>query len=126
MRASLPGLGAVFAAALAASAAHAQGCYVPYIPKAPDMCGPGSYGPNLNGLLYGPNYCVFPPFPPYQGELPAPPPGSCIPQLPGMPPAACMQPQVTFPTHPFARGPRDYFMYYAPDYYGTYSPRGFF
>jgi hypothetical protein len=118
MRATLPWLGAVLAAALAAPAASAQ-CYVPYIPKAPDMCGPGMYGPNWAGLLYGPNYCVYPPFPPYQGELLGPcgggPGGPGGPCGPGGP--------VTFPSHPFARGPRDYFMYYTPDYYTARSPQ---
>jgi hypothetical protein len=108
MRATLPWLGVVLGVALAAPCARAQ-CYVPYIPKAPDMCGPGNYGPNWAGLLYGPNYCVFPPFPPYQGELAGPhgPGGG-----PGGPPG-----QITFPQHPFARGPRDFFMIYAPGGY---------
>jgi hypothetical protein len=113
MRATLPWLGVLLGAALAAPAAQAQ-CYVPYIPKAPDACGPGNYGTNWNGLYYGPNYCVYPPFPPYNGMLPGPCPGSpaaaaaagvgsgCLPGMNG---------PVTFPTHPFARSPRDFFMY---------------
>jgi hypothetical protein len=117
MRATLPWLGVLLGVAFLAPSAHAQ-CYVPYIPKAPDACGPGHYGPNWNGLYYGPNYCLFPPFPPYQGELlgpagcpagnpgaPAGPGGACLPGIPGF------GGPVTFPTHPFARGPRDYFMY---------------
>jgi hypothetical protein len=103
MRAKLLWLGMVLGAASFAPAAHAQ-CYVPYIPKAPDMCGPGNYGTNWAGLYYGPNYCVYPPFPPYQGELLGP----CGPRGPG---GAAQQ--MTFPTHPFARGPRDYFMVYS-------------
>jgi hypothetical protein len=102
MRAALPWLGVVLGVALAAPSARAQ-CYVPYIPKAPDMCGPGNFGPNWAGLYYGPNYCVFPPFPPYQGELLGP----CG---PGGGQGGAQQ--VTFPTHPFARGPRDFFMVY--------------
>jgi hypothetical protein len=104
MRATAIRLGVLLGVALAAPAANAQ-CFVPYIPKAPDMCGPGSYGPNWAGLFYGPNYCVFPPFPPYQGELLGPCAGS---------PAAARAGGcgVTFPQHPFARGPRDFFMYY--------------
>jgi hypothetical protein len=68
------------------------------------MCGPGHFGPNWAGLLYGPNYCVFPPFPPYQGELPGP----CGPGGPGGPGGG-----ITFPHHPFARSPRDFFMTYS-------------
>lgn len=112
MRIVFPCLGVGLAMALAAPAAQAQyfaqaQCFVPYIPKAPDACRPGSYGPNCNGLYYGPNYCVYPPFPPFQGMLPPPPCGSGLPGLPGMT-------GPTFPTHPFARGPRDYFMVYDP------------
>lgn len=120
MRATLPWLGVLLVVALAAPAASAQ-CYVPYIPKAPDACGPGNFGPNWNGLYYGPNYCVYPPFPPYNGMLPGPSgaagaagaaggafgaPGVGYGTLPGV------NGPVTFPTHPFARGPRDYFMVY--------------
>jgi hypothetical protein len=109
MRATLPWLGVVLGMALAAQAGQAQ-CFVPYIPRAPDMCGPGHYGPNWAGLLYGPNYCVFPPFPPYQGELLGPgAPGAGIPGVPCAP--GLFGGPVTFPMHPFARGPRDYFMY---------------
>ena len=107
MRATLIRLGVLLGVALAAPAAHAQ-CYVPYIPKAPDMCGPGSYGPNWAGLMYGPNYCVFPPFPPYQGMLPGP----CG---PGGGPGGGGPGGVTFPHHPFARGPRDFFMSYSSE-----------
>ena len=111
MRASLTFAGVLLVAAFAAPAAHAQ-CYVPYIPKAPDACGPGNFGTNYNGLYYGPNYCVFPPFPPYNGMLPGPcapaagAPGVGYGSLPGV------NGPVTFPTHPYARGPRDYFMVY--------------
>ena len=113
MRATLPWLGVLLGVALAAPAAKAQ-CFVPYIPKAPDACGPGNYGTNWAGLYYGPNYCLFPPFPPYNGELPCPAgragaaggPGGCIPGMPGMPGMP-----LTFPNHAYARSPRDFFMY---------------
>jgi hypothetical protein len=110
MRVTLPWLGVFLGLALAAPAAKAQ-CFVPYIPKAPDMCGPGNYGTNWAGLYYGPNYCVYPPFPPYQGELPGPcargaGPAAGLPGIPGQ-----MGGPLTFPSHPYARGPRDYFMY---------------
>lgn len=58
---------------------------------APDMCGPGFYSTNCCGVPYGPNYCVTPPFPPFNGARP------------------CVN-HAKFPTHPFARSPRDYFM----------------
>jgi hypothetical protein len=105
MRAKLPWLAVVLGVALAAPAARAQ-CFIPNIPKAPDACGPGNYAPNWYGLYYGPNYCVYPPFAPYNGAL-AP---FCSPG--GAPGYGGGAPQITFPTHPFARGPRDYFMMY--------------
>lgn len=131
MRSPLPWLGAALASALLGSVAHAQtstptpapatGAYanpapaaahpaagspsyagaaypyaMPYRPYparvAPDMCGPGWWGVNQCGAPFGPNHCVYPPFPPYNGERPPI----------GKSPA--------FMTHPFARGPRDYFM----------------
>jgi hypothetical protein len=112
MRATSPWLGVLLVVFLAAPAAKAQ-CFVPYIPKAPDACGPGNYGTNWAGLYYGPNYCLFPPFPPYNGELP----GYC--GKPGATGAAGlpagwrpgMPLPVTFPNHAFARSPRDFFMY---------------
>lgn len=62
---------------------------------APDMCGPGWWGVNQCGAPYGPNHCVYPPFPPYNGERPSMGGGGGSP---------------AFMTHPFARGPRDFFM----------------
>ncbi len=112
MRATIPLLGAVFSFALLAPAAHAQSpggncaapqayapamppySCAPFVPQAPDACGPGFYATNCCGCLYGPNYCLRPPFPPFNGMLP--PPNNNGP---------------AFPTHPFARGPRDFFMY---------------
>jgi hypothetical protein len=65
----------------------------PYPPRvAPDACGPGWWGVNCCGAPFGPNHCVYPPFPPYNGERPS---------MGGAP---------AFLPHPFARGPRDYFM----------------
>lgn len=71
-------------------------------PMAPDMCGPGFYCVNPNGVMYGPNYCVQPPFPPFNGLIPQPGCGNTgrPSQFPGM----------SFPTHPFSRSPRDFFM----------------
>jgi hypothetical protein len=108
-------MGVVLAAALMAPLACAQ-CYYPPIPQAPDMCGPGSYCRGRCGMVYGPNYCVRPPYPPFQGMIPGPPPprpggvqgpyGGNAMGPPGSP---------LFPTHPYARGPRDFFMYYDKD-----------
>lgn len=118
MKALFLGLGIVLGSALTAGSANAQ-CFVPYIPKVPDACGAGNYAPNLNGLYYGPNYCVFPPFPPFNGMLPVPQAGNPMPYLAGMPRPrpGCLPPylspfggQPTFPTHPYARGPRDFYM----------------
>ncbi len=76
--------------------------FVYYIPKAPDMMGPGFYYTNCYGTTYGPNYYVVPPFAPISGPLPIPGAGFCAnsKSFPGM----------SFPSHPFARSPRDYFM----------------
>jgi hypothetical protein len=70
---------------------------------APDACGPGFYAPGPTGMIYGPNYYLQPPWPPYtfplgQGGGMGGPGGM------GGGPAA-------FPTHPFARSPRDFFMW---------------
>ena len=70
--------------------------FVYYIPTAPDMMGPGFYYTNCYGVTYGPNYCVTPPFAPCNGPLPA----FQKPKAPGM----------SFPTHPYVRSARDYFM----------------
>jgi hypothetical protein len=71
------------------------------LPYAPDACGPGSYGTNPYGTAYGPNYYVQPGFPPVGG---VPPPPLNL--------GNCMQPAIAvFPSHPYARGPRDYFMW---------------
>jgi hypothetical protein len=67
-------------------------------PHAPSACGPGWYGPNCNGGMYGPNHSVYPSFPPYQGVIP-------IPSCPG-----AGQGPGGFPTHPYARSPRDFYM----------------
>jgi hypothetical protein len=92
--AGLLALVAVYAAVSPAAAlppAYPDGCYV-WKPQAPDLCGYGSYCSHPCGMVYGPNYCVYPSFPPFQGMLPPP-------QAPSA------------PTHPYARSPRDYFMY---------------
>ncbi len=113
----LGGLLLAAAASPALAGPPAPGC----IPQAPDMCGPGFYLTDACGCVYGPYYCVRPCFPPFNGMLPGPaarpgqaPPGA-VPQLPpafAFPPAAARGPAVpVFPSHPYARGPRDFFMY---------------
>lgn len=74
-------------------------CCMPH-PVGPDACGPGCYYYNCYGGVYGPNYCLVPACPPFNGMLPAPKPPQQGPQIGGQ-----------FPSHPYARSPRDYFMY---------------
>jgi hypothetical protein len=90
-------LGALLLGTLGAASASAQPCYAP-IPQAPDACGPGHYCYNWCGMAYGPSWCVYPPFAPFQGAIPGP--------------KNCALNSPTFPTHPYARSPRDYFMIY--------------
>ena len=108
--------GASAALGLTATLVYA-GQYPPYSPfapgglQAPDACGRGFYAPNASGLWFGPNYWLQPGFCPFGG--PVGPPG-------GFPGAGMFgggagfgqgPPSIPiFPTHPFARGPRDYFM----------------
>jgi hypothetical protein len=102
MRATIPWLVAVLGVAACTCLAQAQYPYppypyrLPYRPQAPNTLGPGFYAANQCGALYGPNYCVRPPFPPFNGARP---------NLQRSP-----QAQPSFPTHPFARSPRDFFM----------------
>jgi hypothetical protein len=108
---------AVAGLALSASQASAQ-CYYIAPPRAPDMRNPGFYYSNPYGVIYGPNYYVQPPFPPYQGAIPAGPSNrnqaASLAQYADNP--AAFQ-QATggggfggFPRHLYARSPRDYFM----------------
>src|SRR5438105_1270549 len=110
MKAILSSLGAVLVYGWLTGAAQAGnpppyyhnpylGYHFPSYPcprPAPDMCGPGYYAVNACGMVYGPNYCVYPPFPPV-GTVPP----NLGQQNGGSRP---------FVPHPFARGPRDYFM----------------
>jgi hypothetical protein len=64
----------------------------------PSACGPGGfYNTGRCGGVYGPNYNLYPPFPPFQGVQPS---SSCGQQQQGM----------QFNSHPYARSPRDFFM----------------
>ena len=95
MKATTPWLGTLLLAFLFVPHAQAQWCPLP-IPPAPDACGPGFYCANECGQVYGPNYCVYPPFPPFQGMLPVPQSAQAAPTL--------------FGHHAFIRGPRDFYM----------------
>jgi hypothetical protein len=105
MKATLACLGSLVAVALSASTTFAQYGY----PAPPCYAGqssypvaPYSYGPYFycnNGYpWYGPSNNGNPPFPPYSGILPCPP-------------QCCQQQQQQPIYHPWARGPRDYFMW---------------
>jgi hypothetical protein len=115
--------------------------YVPYppqpIPWAPDACGPGYYTWCPDGSYLGPNYCLYPPFPPWNGMVPAmrkqPSPVAfanawaaapaaqrpelqkalvpIAPQTTPPPKPNGPPPMMAFPTHPYARSPRDFFMW---------------
>jgi hypothetical protein len=98
MRSLLAGLlgiiafAALTSTALAVPPGYPEGCYV-WKPQAPDMytcngccCAPPSYG-----MVCAPGCCVYPCFPPFQGVLPI------------------LDNRV--PNHPYARSPRDFFMY---------------
>ena len=103
MKATLPWLAALVLTAAGSALAQAQLFYPPPMPpQAPDACGPGYYCTNYCGAVYGPNYCLQPPFPPFNGFRPPLNNNNC-----GNPPAE-------FPMHPFARSPRDYFMWNDP------------
>jgi hypothetical protein len=103
MKATIAALGAVLALAVLTPLAPAQMCYAP-IPQAPDARGPGFYYMNACCQWYGPNYCVRPPYPPFNGMLlPLCPRGNG-----GNGNGNGMLPQ--FPGQPWVRSPRDFFM----------------
>src|SRR5262245_50911525 len=118
MRTTLPWLGALVAATLLAPAARAQCCYYPP-PQAPDACGPGLSYTDNRGCTYCGIHCVYPPFPPFNGMVCGPnnQGGAGGPGGPGGPGGMGGSP--AFPSHPFARGPRDYFMVGEPDYFSA-------
>ena len=100
MNASIRCAGALLGIALAASIASAQTYCSPvfHVPlrPAPDACGPGYYAANANGMVYGPNYWVRPPWEPFNGPMFNVGQGNISP---------------TFPSHPYVRSPRDFFMW---------------
>jgi hypothetical protein len=68
----------------------------------PDFCSQGLYWIGPNGMPCGPNN-VVPPYLPFNGLLPNP--------HQGPPPGAAAGGPVGFVSFPYARSPRDYFMY---------------
>jgi hypothetical protein len=101
MKATWSCLGALlWTGVLAYSAQASYPYYPPGRPQfiAPGTCGPGYYSVNAEGGVYGPNYWLQPGIQPWNGFHPS---FGCAPQPPR---------PVTFPTHPFARSPRDFFM----------------
>jgi hypothetical protein len=94
MKLLLSGLSAL----LLCTAAQAQ-YPMPCMPRmAPDACGQGYYVVNCYGQTYGPNYWLRPAGMPFNGMLPPTPWANQAPPSPA------------FPTHPYARSPRDYWM----------------
>ena len=97
MKATLRTLAALLLTVAAGSMAKADPYpyyYYPSRPQAPDACGCGYYCTNYCGAVYGPNYCVRPPWEPFNGLRP------CLDGNGGG----------NFAVHPFAHGPRDFFM----------------
>jgi hypothetical protein len=95
MKATVLWLGALLLAAASASGARANPWFCGS-PQAPDACGPGYYCTNYCGAVYGPNYCLRPPWEPFNGLLPSVQVGGG--QVCG------------FPTHPNPRSPRGFFI----------------
>jgi hypothetical protein len=110
MKAMFVTFGAALAAALAASTANAQN-FGRCVPQAPDCCGPANYAPNWFGQYYGPNYNLYPGNGPYNGPVDSPrftvQPNGRFGVGAGGPGVA---PPLSFPTNPYMRGPRDFFM----------------
>jgi hypothetical protein len=100
-------------------------------PVAPDACGPGWYTQHPCGMVYGPHHYVMPPGMPFCGMLPGekgrylmaaqqgipywmvPPPGAPGYTPPGLPQPGHPNKDLVgvYPTHPYVRGPRDFFMW---------------
>jgi hypothetical protein len=98
MKATLLCVGALAVVLMSATLAPADEYYPPYPRIAPDMCGPCFYCTNAYGMAYGPSYSVTPSFAPWNGFRP----DLCN---------QCGQGNPGFPVHPWARSPRDYFMW---------------
>jgi hypothetical protein len=112
--------GGLFGLLLVTTVASAQYFVTPVtrqpFPQAPDACGPGWYNRGPCGMIYGPNHYLVPPvccYMPYKPPHPSTLPG--MPPIPGVPKMQYPQPgppqKQVYPTHPFVRGPRDFFMW---------------
>src|SRR5262249_49514690 len=98
-----PFLGTLLGIGLFASAGHSQypvtfitPVFRQPIPSAPDACGPGWYTVCPDGTAFGPNYSVYPPWPPFNGMLPGPQ-GKFI--MAGRPVQPPIQPQFVMGPH---------------------------
>jgi hypothetical protein len=95
-------LGLVLGALVAVAPARAQYyCCCPYVPQAPPpVCW---YQPNCYGVC-GPYCSYYPSFPPFQGMV-------FPPTYPGCNGNGNGNGMAGFPSHPWARSPRDFFMW---------------
>jgi hypothetical protein len=88
--------------------AYGYGGYPPGPRVAPDMC--GGYFYCTNGCTwYGPSYCVRPPFEPFNGIRPTPPPTPV--QFAAQKGLLGGPAGVALPINPWTRSPRDFFMW---------------
>ena len=128
MNATLKCLATLLGLVVAVPMAQADGPRV--YGQAPDACGPGYYNAGPCGMVYGPNYYVYPCFSPWQGAVfgpklnmgpngqpyvmgpQGPAPLSALPGLIQGPGPGAGAPPPRFVNHPFARSPRDFFMNY--------------
>jgi hypothetical protein len=113
MRATALRLGVLVCAGLFAAPAGAQ--YVSPVfcrplPHAPDATGPGFWCWCPDGSYLGPIHCLRPPFPPYNGPA-APFPGQGAQGAQGGFGGSGQGGRPAFPSHPYARSPRDFFMW---------------
>ena len=111
--------GAIASALFLVATANAQyspvtGQYHAPVSRAPLGYAPNTFGPGFyilcpNGQTVGPNYCLRPCFEPFQGIRP------CVYQQGGkfvvVPQVQPKPPEAQYPYHPWARSPRDFFMF---------------
>lgn len=113
MRRIVPLPATLLALHLLAGLASAQWCGHYPVPCAPNFQNTLPYYYTTKYCMtYGPNYYVYPPFAPYQGVLPGPkqqPRYECGPSGLEVMQARAMG-VAAFPSHLYARGPRDFFM----------------
>ncbi len=102
MRKTLTLAGALLGWQLLAAAASAQCCGIIPPPQAPDMYNTRPYYySTCFGMTYGPNWCLRPPYAPFQGF---------IGPVQGYGAGAAAPGVAGFPSHLYARSPRDFFM----------------